>query len=414
MSERLLAEWERTRPFRIKLLSPEILGSGAPSGEHLVSFSEREYAGFCLRFESALTREILRLPPESTAVLANDISEGPNLRVLAERGYPVFTIYHVDVVDYIASIYLHGAISPRNAVRGFEWLERLLPRRTLPAILRLIFEKQRNSVLYSRGIIVPSRRMKEVLLASYRQAEESRIHVLPWGSWPSEVAAQDVESAAGGLRAEFAVPREAFVLLTLSRISPEKGQDTLLEALIEWEREGELPGRPIWLFLCGAPAYMQGSRFLRRLQKLAAKLHRVRVVFPGYVSGVRKHAFFRLAHAYVFPSRHESYGLTLMEALRAGPPAICLDHHGARGIMRPDLGEVVAAGNAKAGLRRAIGNLLGDEDTRLKMAHAASAYARERDFSESARQLADVLLNEDQDTPCPGANRLQRRGCTLY
>ena len=39
------------------------------------------------------------------------------------------------------------------------------------------------------------------------------------------------------------------------------------------------------------------------------------MVFPGYVTGERKRAFFALADLYVFPSRHESYGLTLLEAL---------------------------------------------------------------------------------------------------
>ncbi len=385
--EHLLAEWRRTRPFPVKLLGPGILGSEAPSGEDLVSFSERQYAAFSLRFEQALTREILQHPPESTVVLSNDISEGPDFRLLAERGYPVFTIYHVDVVDYISSIYLRGAISPRAAVRGFETLRRLMPRRALPSILRLIFEKQRASVRHSRGIVVPSERMREVLLSTYREAEASRIHVLGWGSWPAEADSGEAVPPA----VEFGVPPDAFVLLTLSRISPEKGQDTLLEALVEWERDGGLPERPLWLFLCGAPAYMRGPGFERRLRMLAARLTKVRVVFPGYVSGARKQALFRLAHAYVFPSRHESYGLTLMEALRAGLPAICLDHHGARDILRPEFGELIPRRSAKAGLRDAIRRLMEDEDRRARMARAAREYAEARCFSDAARRLAATL-----------------------
>ena len=80
-----------------------------------------------------------------------------------------------------------------------------------------------------------------------------RIRVLPWGNWNAG-ARGDAES----VRREFGVPADARVLLTLSRISPEKGQDLLLEALLEWEAREDFPGRPLWLFVCGDAAFMQG------------------------------------------------------------------------------------------------------------------------------------------------------------
>ena len=59
---------------------------------------------------------------------------------------------------------------------------------------------------------------------------------------------------------------------------------------------------------------------MARLKELAGRLKKFRVAFPGYVSGARKQAFLDLADLYIFPSRHESYGLTLMEALASGLP----------------------------------------------------------------------------------------------
>ncbi len=379
--EHLVEEWTRTQPFPFRAITPAILGKDAPSGRDLVGFNEKSYARFSRAFERAATDEILRHDPAETIVLSNDVSEGPDFTALAKRGFRVFTIYHVDVVAYVAEIYGRGMVRPETLVRWYPKVAKILPD-----IARLIWEKQAASVRESRGLIVPSEGMREVLLRCYPDCPAGRIHVSPWGSW-----GQAGDGGELDLRAEFGVPRDARVLLTLSRISPEKGQDLLLDALADWEQRSDFPEYPLWLFVCGEAAFMQGGRFLQKLQAKAARLRRTRVVFPGYVTGARKSAFFRLADVYVFPSRHESYGLTLMEALEAGVPAVCLDHHGARSVMREEFGAMVPA----AGLRAGIQRLLGDDASRKKMGAAARSFARSEKFSTRAAQLAELLTNEE-------------------
>jgi glycosyltransferase involved in cell wall biosynthesis len=375
--EHLIAEWSRTKPFEFQLISPSILGAAAPSGGELVKFGESAYAKFSRAFERASTEEILKHDPAETVVLANDVSEGPDFAALGARGYRVFTIYHVDVVGYIAAIYLRGWIRPETTTR---WYPRL--RALLPDMAGLVWAKQEASVRHSRGVILPSEGMREVMLRCYPWCPPERIHVLPWGNW-NDGGSSDAES----LRREFDVPKEARVLLTLSRISPEKGQDLLLESLIEWERRGDLPDRPLWLFVCGEAAFMQGKRFMDRLKESAAKLRRIQVRFPGYVTGERKRAFFALADLFVFPSRYESYGLTLLEALAAGLPAVCLDHHGARSVMREEFGAIVTAGE----LRAAMARLLADDAGRERMGLAARKFAEGERFSDRAAELARLL-----------------------
>lgn len=376
--EHLLVEWARTRPFELQTITPAILGSAAPRGADLVRFGERDYAKFSRVFERASTEEILRNNPAETIVLINDVSEGPDFAALAARGFPVFTIYHVDVVDYVAAIYFRGRIAPETTVR---WYRRI--GRFLPDMAGLIWAKQEASVRHSRGLIVPSTGMREVLLRCYPDCPPEKIHVLPWGSWASAEPG-DPEP----LRREFGVPPDARVLLTLSRISPEKGQDLLLEALLEWEQREDFPQHPLWLFLCGDAAFMQGQRYLRRLQTLAARLKRTRMVFPGYVTGERKRGLFALADLYVFPSRHESYGLTLLEALAAGLPAVCLDHHGARSVMREEFGALVQPSE----MRGAIARLLGDDAALKRMGAAARDFARGERFSDRAAELSRIIL----------------------
>lgn len=362
------------------LVSPAILGADAPSGRDLVRFSERQYAAFCRRFETAATAEVLRRDPQRTTILVNDISEGPDFRRLAAAGFDIVTIYHVDVVAYVAAIYGRSVVAPHRLVR---WYERF----PLGGMAKLVFEKQRDSLRYSRAVVVPSQSMRELLLRCYPDTPPEKIRVLPWGAWDPGYEDAAIAPEAARLRREYGIPGDALVLLTLSRISPEKGQDLLLEALLEWERLPSFPQRPLWLIVCGGAAYMRGSRFLHRLQSLAAGLRRTHVVFSGHVTGVRKQAFFALADLYVFPSRHESYGLTLVEALRAGLPAVCLDHHGAREVLRPDCGLLVP----RRQLREAIARLLLDTGLRERMSRAARDYAATLRFSDSAACLADLL-----------------------
>ena len=142
---------------------------------------------------------------------------------------------------------------------------------------------------------------------------------------------------------------------------------------------------------------MQGRQFLEKLRKQAARLPRTRVIFPGHVTGERKRAFFALADLYIFPSRHESYGLTLVEALASGLPAVCVDHDGARAIfnknaravMRESFGELVPPRQ----LRQAIAGLLADPERRRQMSQSARAFARTQPFSDQAAKLASVVLS---------------------
>src|SRR5262249_5236120 len=102
----------------------------------------------------------------------------------------------------------------------------------------------------------------------------------------------------------------------------------------------------------------------------------------------RKRNFFALADLYVFPSIHESYGLTLLEALAAGIPAVCLDHQGARSVMREEFGALVQPRD----LRGAIARLLADDARRRRMGEAAAECARTQSFADRAAELAGLLL----------------------
>jgi glycosyltransferase involved in cell wall biosynthesis len=386
----LSEEWKTQKPFPWRLLDPALLGAAAPQDKDLVRYSEMRYARFCRDFERTTTAEILRHDPRDVIVLSNDVSEGPSFKRLADRGYAVHTIYHVNVVDYFASIYLRGWIKPERLAAFYEGVHRSLFRYMVPPLLKLIFQKQRDSLLYSKSVIVPSEGMKGMLMRCYPAADPEKIHVLPWGTVPVQTEEAAVKEKVQELRRRYGLSQATRVLLTLSRISPEKGQDLLLKALDTWS------SGPLCVLIAGEAAYMQGTRFRVRLEKLAAKLKNIQVYFPGHLTGLEKQGHLRLADLYVFPSRHESYGLTLLEAFGAGLPAVATRHYGSEDLLRPDFGELLpAAEESKVPdlLHEALRRLLANPSHLKKMGQRARAFAKQRMFSETARQLADILVS---------------------
>ena len=395
--EHLTREWSRTRPFALEVLGPSLLGKRAPRGKDLVTFTERQYARFCIDFERQITQAVLPHDPKTTVVLSNDVSEGPDFEQLAARGYAVYTIYHVDVVDYITAIYLRSWVRPEMTTALFRALKRWGISGILPPILKLIWEKQEASIRHSRGIVVPSARMKDVFLSCYPGLEPERVHVLPWGAWENAFPTDEVKKEKTGLQKDFPISPGSWVFLTLSRISPEKGQDRLLKALAYWEKQPDFPKDGVSLYVAGEPAYMMGKIYEKKLKKLAANLKRSRVYFVGYASGARKKALFEMADIYVFPSRHESYGLTLMEALREGKPVLATPSHGAQEVFRPEFGEMIAPGpesEVPGRLVQSLRRLLSDRQALEHHGALAETWARHQDFSATASRLAELVASQ--------------------
>lgn len=388
----LAGEWRRTRPFDLDILDPSLLGERAPRQRDLVDWSEWRYARFCRDFEAAASAAVLHLDPRDTVVLANDISEGPALPRLAAAGFPIFTIFHVDVLDYFCRLYLRGLIRPERAARLYAaWSGGPFERFT-PSLLRLVFQKQQDVVRFSRGLIVMTSAMREVLHRCYPELPKDHVHVMPWGL-PERAVSNHAEAASALAARHPALPGSP-VILSLSRVTPEKGQDRVLEALRLWENSSGYPASGVTYRIAGDAAYMQGKRFLRRLKRMAARLKRTRVQWLGYVAGDNKEAAFAASDLYVFPSRHDSYGLTLLEAMRSGLPVLAADSYGARDLVNPSVGWLLPPmpeSRVPEALKEQLAIALSSRAERQAKGEAARAFAGTQRFEATAARLASLL-----------------------
>lgn len=199
---RLLDEWQKTQPFEVELISPAILGESAPGARELIGYGESRYAQFCFDFRRAATEAVLKHDPASTAVLCNDVSEGPDFERLAKAGFPTVTIYHVDVVAYMTAIYGRSLVKPESAVQWFSRLRWLPVPSNIRNMAGLIFDQQEASLRYSHAAVVPSGGMRDVMLRCYPWLPRERVRTVPWGVSEEAWSEEEIRAEAARLRTE--------------------------------------------------------------------------------------------------------------------------------------------------------------------------------------------------------------------
>jgi glycosyltransferase involved in cell wall biosynthesis len=357
VADHLIREWRAHEPFALTVLSPHSLNLALP--KPLAQMSEMQYARFCREFERAATNEILKHDPQRCVVLANDISEGPDFAALGGRGYRIVTIFHVDVVEYFTRFYLRDFVGPETVAR-FRWFG------IMPNMLRLVFEKQFDCVQHSARIVVPSAPMREMILRCYPECAPEKIVVLPWGNIAKNNSARSESEL-------YQFAEDEIVIITLSRLSPEKGIERLLTAL----PFVDVHGRNLHVFICGGAAYMKGRAYEKKLRKLASRVTSAHVEFTGHVTGANKAALLQRADIFVSPSKHESYGLTIAEALGAGCRVVSHHHYGAEG-------EVVDCSDAHA-----LADVL---STIIARGRTSKLEIGTREPAKAAEKLASLLM----------------------
>ncbi|MFN8605902.1 MAG: glycosyltransferase family 4 protein [Vulcanimicrobiota bacterium] len=357
---------------RLRALWPEavLIGSGPGADIRAGGLNERvpselnefEYARFSRRFEHEATQAILKIP--GAVVLSHDISEGPSFGLLARSGVDCLAILHVDVADYFQRFYL-GDVLPASC---WTWLHRK-SRMWLkwPDLLQLVFEKQHQAAAHCRYLVVPSARMQGILHEEYPFMPGGRVRVVPWGAPSLALDRAEVEACKARFREQWG---PGPYVLTLSRISPEKSQDVLLR--------GDFGDACV--VIAGAPSYMMGQRFMGKLRRLSQGK---RVIFPGHLGGAEKRAALELADVFVVCSRHESYGLTILEAMAAGCPIVGVRSYGVEATVEEAWGRIVEADLVWPAVRQ----LLSDHDLRARLGAAASAHAAECGFGTAAKEL---------------------------
>jgi len=188
-------------------------------------------------------------------------------------------------------------------------------------------------------------------------------------------------------------------LICVGVLGRHKGQDLLVEAL------ADLADRD-WHCVLAGPLDRYPD-FVEQLQTRITRLgygHRIRVT--GVLTGAALSHAYTTADLLVAPSRSETYGMTVSEALAHGLPVIAAAVGGLPEALgstadgtRP--GQLVPPGDPAA-LAAALGDWLGDE----RLRHRLRAAARQRrstlrGWEQTTQEIANALTTTGRSKPVP-------------
>ena len=168
---------------------------------------------------------------------------------------------------------------------------------------------------------------------------------------PNGVDAERFASASPVDLSQFGIPAGAWTLVTVGRLTVQKGHDELLGAVAPLLIEDP----QMHLLIVGEGPERETLDWLADSFGVSGQLH-----LPGFQADIP--GILKSCQAFVLPSRWEGMPNALLEALAAGLPCIATDVEGVRELLVDEAGTVVAAGDDLAwreAVKRARHQMLG-------------------------------------------------------
>jgi glycogen(starch) synthase len=184
-----------------------------------------------------------------------------------------------------------------------------------------------------------------------------------------------------------AAPTEKTKVLFVGRLEDRKGPDQLLSALAQIHNLLE----QIEVAFVGSPGNANDpfrQKIVQQADALKRKYPRLTLKFLGYVSDEELQKFYSNADLFVAPSRFESFGLVLIEAMRHGTPVIACDVGGMREVINDGVDGYLYKVDDIAQLASRLRLLIENRDVRQKIGEAAKQSYESR-FT--ARKMADAI-----------------------
>lgn len=244
---------------------------------------------------------------------------------------------------------------------------------------------RRGRRFHEQGLAAAAERADVVITVSHASADElvahtaierERIRVVPNGV--DLELARDDEIAE--MRRRFDLGDKPYVFW-IGSLEPRKNVGLLVEAFARWAARTDLPHR---LVLAGPAGWLEDEATV--LGPARPLGDRVRTV--GRVGDPALRALYRGADVFAFPSRHEGFGIPVLEAMAQETPVLAADIPALREVAA-DAARVLPADDADAWVA-ALDNLLHDAADRARLGAAGRRRAQYYSWARCADETRAV------------------------
>lgn len=265
---------------------------------------------------------------------------------------PVVITYHTLLEDYAH----YGRPLPEPLVRWF------------------VRERTRRFCNACDLVISPGRSIVPVL-RSY--GVRTQVVVLPTG-----VDARPPKLTKGEARRLLGLP-DGVLVLYVGRVAKEKNLPLLLRSFAEVAPK--VPGARL--------VVVGGGPLLAEAKRMAVQLGiEERTVFVGFVPRERVPLYYAACDLFAFPSTTETQGLSVLEALAHGLPAVTVNVNGAGELVTHEVDGLVVPPEVGP-FSTALLSLLRDDDLRRRMGEAGRRKGKEFSSRRQAEKLAEIYLS---------------------
>lgn len=234
-----------------------------------------------------------------------------------------------------------------------------------------------------RAVLCPSTASREYLLALGVPAR--KIQIVRRGV---DCSFFDTRKRSLALRGSLA-PNGEVLLLCVSRLSLEKGFDFLAAAydaaLRESLRRHSCP--KFRLIVTGGNTNLSITHTIRRY--FAAR--GLDVHFTGTLTGEALATMYASADVFVFPSRTETFGQVIQEAMASGLPVVAQRQGGPADLVRPGVTGYLTSPGDVADFARRILDLVEGATQRTRIGHTARAIAEKRSWEAVNARIAEIM-----------------------
>jgi len=182
-------------------------------------------------------------------------------------------------------------------------------------------------------------------------------------------------------RRELGIPQSNRVLISLARVAREKNIQELVRYIKQMERED------LTLLIVGDGPYLKEIKALVKYYAIETK-----VVFTGMVDPTVVYKYYQLGDVFVCASNSETQGLTYIEALASGLPAVCRKDLCLQGVI--ENGENGFLYEDFSGFQSAILIILQNQDKKLRMSEKAIEISQKYSTDKFGELLEELYLAE--------------------